>query len=158
MLVRDVLAVKAGEIFSVAPEVLVTEAIGMMVSRNIGSLVVLDEAGKVAGIITERDVLRATHKHACDLTKLRVEDLMTTRLILAGPEDTVDHARGIMTENRIRHLPVMLGDELIGLLTFHDVAKAVLEQTNFENQLLKKYIKDWPEETAETTPGSGTRS
>jgi len=156
MLVRDVLAVKAGEIFSIAPDVLVTEAIGMMVGRNIGSLVVLDEAGKVAGILTERDVMRAAHKHACDLTRLRVKDLMTSRLIQAGPEDTVDHARGIMTENRIRHLPVMLGDELLGLVTFHDVAKAVLEQTNFENQLLKKYIKDWPEEKAETTSGAGS--
>lgn len=150
MLVRDVLAVKTGEIFSVAPEVLVTEAIGMMVSRNIGSLVVLDEAGKVAGIITERDVLRAAHKHACDLTTLGVKDLMTRRLITAGPDDSVDHARSIMTENRIRHLPVMQGDQLLGLLTFHDVAKAVLEKTNFENQLLKKYIKNWPEEAAET--------
>lgn len=151
MLVRDVLAVKAGEIFSIAPEALVTDAIGMMVSRNIGSLVVFDEAGKVAGIITERDVMRAAHKHACELTELMVKDLMTTCLILAGPQDSVDHARSIMTENRIRHLPVMLGNELLGLLTFHDVAKAVLEKTNFENQLLKKYIKDWPEETDETT-------
>jgi len=151
MLLRDVLAVKAGEIFSVAPDALVTEAIGMMVSRNIGSLVVIDEAGRVAGIITERDVLRAAHKHACDLTTLSVKALMTTRLIIAGPEDSVDHARSIMTENRIRHLPVMLGNELLGLLTFHDVAKAVLEQTNFENQLLKKYIKDWPEGTSDAT-------
>lgn len=147
MLLRDVLTVKGGSIFSVAPEVPVTEAIGRMVSHDIGSLVVLDATGKVAGIITERDILRAAHKHACDLARLRVKDLMTTRLLQAGPEDTVDQARAIMTENRIRHLPVMLGDELLGVVTFHDVARAVLEQTRFENQLLKKYIKDWPEET-----------
>ena len=138
MLLRDVLAVKGGEIFSVAPEALVTEAIGMMVSRNIGSLVVFDEAGRVAGIITERDVMRAAHKHACDLTRLRVQDLMTSRLIQAGPEDTVDYTRGIMTENRIRHLPVMLGDKLLGLVTFHDVAKAVLEQTNFRKSAVEE--------------------
>lgn len=154
MLLRDVLAVKGSEIFSVAPEALVTEAIGVMVSRNIGSLVVLEEARKVAGIITERDVMRAAHKHACDLTQLKVKDLMTTRLIQGGPQDSVDHARSIMTENRVRHLPVMLGDELLGLVTFHDVARAVLEQTNFENQLLKKYIKDWPEEDVETSSGT----
>lgn len=155
MLVRDVLAVKAGDIFSTSPDTPVTEAIGMMVSRNIGSLVVLDAVGKVAGIITERDVMRAAHKHACDLTRLKVKALMTTRLVLAGPEDPVDHARSIMTENRIRHLPVMQGDKLLGLLTFHDVAKAVLEQTNFENQLLKKYIKDWPEEIPGTVSSPG---
>lgn len=142
---RDVLAVKGGEIYSVSPDKPVTEAINQMVDRNIGSLVVLDASGKMVGIITERDVLRAVHKHAADLSKLQVSDLMTSRLILGGPDDTVDYVRGIMTENRIRHLPVADGEKLLGVITFHDVAKACLKEVSFENQLLKKYIKHWPE-------------
>jgi CBS domain-containing protein len=115
------------------------------VQHNIGSLVVLNTAGTMVGIITERDVLRATHKHACDLAKLKVSDLMTTKLIVAGPEDTVNYVRGIMTENRIRHLPIVDGDKMLGLITFHDVAKASYKEITFENELLKKYIKHWPE-------------
>lgn len=145
MIVRDVLAVKSGEIFSISPEAMVTESISSMVEHNIGSLMVMDAAGKMLGIITERDIMRSAHKYSCDLSKLKVADLMTTRLILSGPDDSVDFVRGIMTENRIRHLPVVEGDKLLGVITFHDVAKACLKEISFENQLLKKYIKHWPE-------------
>lgn len=146
MITRDILAIKGGETFSVSPEIAVTEAIHQMVDRNIGSLVVLDGNGKMIGIITERDILRASYKHAGDLGKFKVQDLMTSKLIVAGPEDTVDYVRGIMTENHIRHLPVVDGDDLLGVITFHDVAKACLTDVSFENQLLKRYIKHWPEQ------------
>ena len=146
MFAREILAVKeGGEIFSTSPDNPVPAAIEMMVQRNIGSLLVLDSAGMMVGIITERDILRATHKYSCDLTKLKVSDLMTTNLIVAGPEDTVNYVRGVMTENRIRHLPVMDGDKVLGMITFHDVAKASFKEVTFENELLKKYIKHWPE-------------
>jgi len=146
MNVRDVLAVKSGEIFSVSPDTPVTEAIRLMVESDIGALVVLDGAGKMIGIITERDMLRASHKYSGDLSKLKVTDLMSRRLIVSGPEDTVDYVRGIMTENHIRHLPVMDADTLLGVITFHDVAKACLHDVSFENRLLKRYIKQWPDE------------
>ncbi len=145
MIIRDILAIKGGETFSISPEIPVTEAIHQMVDRNIGSLVVLDSKGKMIGIVTERDILRASYKYACDLGKFKVQDLMTKELIVAGPEDTVDYVRGIMTENHIRHLPVVDGENLMGVITFHDVAKACLTDANFENQLLKRYIKHWPE-------------
>ena len=145
MIVRDVLAVKGNEVFSIPPSDSVTEAIRHMVEHNIGSLVVFDSAGLLAGIITERDILRAAHKYSCDLSKLKVSDLMTTKMIVAGPEDTVNYARGIMTESRIRHLPIVDGEKLLGLITFHDVAKASFKEVTFENELLKKYIKHWPE-------------
>lgn len=146
MFAREILAVKdGGEVFSTSPEMLVPAAIEMMVQRNIGSLLVLDSAGLMVGIITERDVLRAAHKYSCDLAKLKVSDLMTTNMIVAGPEDTVNYVRGVMTENRIRHLPVMDGEKVLGMITFHDVAKASYKEVTFENELLKKYIKHWPE-------------
>ena len=146
MIIREILTLKGGETYSTTPEKHVTEAIQQMVERNIGSLIVLDEARKMIGIITERDILRAAYKHACDLSKCTVKELMTTRLIVGGPEDTVDYVRGIMTENHVRHLPVVEEGNLLGLITFHDVAKACMNEASFENQLLKRYIKHWPEQ------------
>ncbi|MBT9613051.1 MAG: CBS domain-containing protein [Burkholderiales bacterium] len=146
MIIREILAFKGGATFSTSPEKPVVEAIQQMVERSIGSLIVLDDTGKMVGIITERDILRAVHKYACDLGTFKVTDLMTTRLIVGGPEDTVDHVRGMMTENHIRHLPVVEGAALLGVITFHDVAKACLNEASFQNKLLKGYIKNWPEE------------
>lgn len=146
MIVREILAFKGGATFSTSPETPVMEAIKQMAERSIGSLIVLDEAGKMTGIITERDILRAVHKYACDLNQHRVGDLMTTRLVVGQPEDTVDQVRSMMTENHIRHLPVQEGDVLLGVITFHDVAKACLKEAHFENKLLKHYIKNWPEQ------------
>ena len=146
MVIREILALKGGATFSTAPEKPLAEAIQQMVERSIGSLIVLDDAGKMIGIITERDILRAVHKYSFDLSQHKVQDIMTTRLIIGGPEDTVDQVRGMMTENHIRHLPVLEGDTLLGVLTFHDVAKACLNEASFQNKLLKGYIKNWPEE------------
>jgi CBS domain-containing protein len=145
MIVRDVLLVKSGETFSIPPESQITDSIRLMVEHDIGSLVVMDSAGKMIGIITERDIMRAAHKYSCDLGKLTVRDLMTSRLIVCGPDDTVDYVRGIMTKNHIRHLPVVDEENLLGVITFHDVARACLNEANFENELLKRYIKHWPE-------------
>lgn len=146
MIIREILAFKGGTTFSTSPEKPVMEAIQQMVERSIGSLIVLDDAGKMIGIITERDILRAVHKYASGLSEYKVSDLMTTRLIVGGPEDTVDQVRGMMTENHIRHLPVVEGDNLLGVITFHDVAKVCLNEASFENKLLKRYIKHWPDQ------------
>lgn len=146
MIIREILAFKGGTTFSTSPEKPVMEAIQQMVERSIGSLIVLDDAGKMIGIITERDILRAVHKYTSGLSKYKVSDLMTSRLIVGGPEDTVDQVRGMMTENHIRHLPVVEGDNLLGVITFHDVAKVCLNEASFENKLLKRYIKHWPDQ------------
>ena len=146
MIIREILAFKGGDTFSTSPDQSVAVAIQQMAERNIGSLIVLDEAGKMVGIITERDILRAVHKHHYDLSKFTVRDLMTAKLIIGAPEDSVDHVRGMMTENHIRHLPVVEGDHLLGVITFHDVAKACLNEASFQNKLLKRYIKNWPEQ------------
>lgn len=145
MIIREILAFKGGATYSTSPEKPVAEAIQQMVERSIGSLIVLDDAGKMIGIITERDILRAVHKYGGDLNQYTVSDLMTTHLVVGGPEDTVDQVRGMMTENHIRHLPVMEDGKLLGVITFHDVAKACLNEASFENKLLKRYIKNWPE-------------
>lgn len=144
MILRDILTIKGGEIISISPGQIVPEAVSLMTQHNIGSLVVM-EGGRMIGIVTERDVLRALHRLGCDISKAKVEDLMSRDLIVGNPEDTLDYVRGVMTENRIRHLPVVEGETLLGVITFHDVAKACLTENNFELQLLKKYIRHWPE-------------
>jgi CBS domain-containing protein len=144
MIIRDILASKPShEIFSISPESTVADAVKQMAERNIGSLVVM-RGGKMVGLITERDVVRATLK-VCDLCDVSVAEVMVAEPVVGGPDDSVDYVRGVMTETRISHLPVVSEGELIGIISFHDVARAALNEAAFENRLLKRYIKHWPE-------------
>lgn len=144
MIVRDILTIKGGDIYSTTPSESLGDAVRLMVEHDIGSLVVKD-GDTMVGLITERDVLRELVRHGCNLTTLSVSDLMITEPIIAGLDDTVDYVRGVMTEHRISHMPVFQDDRLLGIISFHDVAKACLREANFENLLLKRYIKHWPE-------------
>lgn len=144
MIVRDILTVKGGDIYSITPSQSLGDAVRLMVENDIGSLVV-KEGDTMVGLITERDVLREMVRHGCNLTTLSVSDLMITEPIIAGLDDTVDYVRGVMTEHRISHMPVFDEERLLGIISFHDVAKACLREANFENLLLKRYIKHWPE-------------
>lgn len=144
MIVRDILTVKGGDIYSTTPSESLGHAVRLMVENDIGSLVV-KEGDTMVGLITERDVLRELVRHGCNLTTLSVSDLMITEPIIAGLDDTVDYVRGVMTEHRISHMPVLQDDRLLGIISFHDVAKACLREASFENLLLKRYIKHWPE-------------
>ncbi len=144
MLIRDILTVKGAEIYGVAPDQPLSEAIRLMVEHAIGSVVVMGK-GSMVGLLTERDIVVAMDRRGCDLGGLKVSDIMVTEPIIGSPDDTVDYVRGVMTNNRITHLPVTEGDTLLGIISFHDVAKACLSEASFENLLLKRYIKHWPE-------------
>jgi CBS domain-containing protein len=145
MQIREVLEVKAGgEIFSIAPDALVEEAVARMVERGIGSLVVLKE-GVLVGFITERDIVRGMHRDSVCLTGFKVSDIMEQEPLVVTPEDSVDYARDAMTKSHTSHLVVLDGNKLAGVISFHDVARACLKEANFENALLKRYIKHWPE-------------
>lgn len=144
MIVRDILTIKGGDIYSIWPSQPLSEAVRLMVEHDIGSLVIKDGETMV-GLITERDVLRELVRHGCNATTLKVSELMITEPIIAGMDDTVDYVRGVMTEHRISHMPVVEEERLLGIISFHDVAKACLREANFENLLLKRYIKHWPE-------------
>jgi CBS domain-containing protein len=141
MKVRDLLQVKGTAVMSIHPEATLHDALAALVRHRIGSLVVLDDAGKVAGIITERDLLRECLLRGEQLKDLQVREVMTTRLIIGVPEDQVSYIMGIMTHNRIRHLPIMDGQRLEGLISIGDLVKAQLEETEFENRYLKEYIQ-----------------
>ena len=144
MVIRDILNMKGGAIFSIAPDGRVSDAVGMMVEHDIGSLVVM-KGGRMTGMVTFREVLQAIDANSGNLAGLRVESVMVASPICGSPDDTIDHLREVMTDNHVRYLPVREGDRLLGVISFHDVAKSVIKETSFENRLLKRYIKNRPE-------------
>jgi CBS domain-containing protein len=144
MVIRDILNMKGGQIYSVAPDGRVADAVKLMVSQDIGSLVVLDD-GRMAGMLTFREVLQGLNAQGGNLGDLRVKSLMVADPVCGSPDDSIEHLREVMTQNHVRYLPVRDGDRLLGVISFHDVAKSVIKETSFENRLLKRYIKNWPE-------------
>ena len=145
MIMRDILKIKGGTIFSIAPQGDVSDAVGMMVKHDIGSLVVLDGA-RLAGMLTFREVLKALEASKGSLAGVKVGDVMLRDPPCGNPEDSLESLRELMNKDHIRYLPVRDGDKLLGVISFHDVANAVIKETSFHNRLLKTYIKNWPEE------------
>lgn len=141
MKIKDILRQKGATVQTVAPDASVQDAMSLLVEHNIGSLIVRKKGGDIVGIITERDILRqcaASGDH--DPDKTRVSDVMTADLIIGVPDDDLEYVMGIMTKNRIRHLPVLDGGELEGIISIGDVVNAHLHETKFENRLLRDYI------------------
>jgi CBS domain-containing protein len=145
MFIRDILSLKGKTLFSIDPAGRVSEAVRLMVAHDVGSLVVMED-GRMAGMLTFREVLKALDARGGDLGALQVGAVMDTDPVCGSPDDTIDHLREVMTQNHIRYLPVREGDALVGVISFHDVARAVIKETSLENRLLKRYIKHWPEE------------
>ena len=145
MLIRDILNLKGSTLFSIVPTGRVSEAVSIMVKNDIGSLVVM-EGGRMTGMITFREVLGALDAQHGDLGDLQVGTVMVKEAICGHPDDTIDRLRVVMTRNHIRYLPITDNEQLLGVISFHDVARAVTKETSMENRLLKRYIKNWPEE------------
>jgi CBS domain-containing protein len=145
MQIRDILGMKGSTIFSIEPEGRLAAAVDLMVSNDIGSLVVMRD-GKMAGMLTFREVLQELKTRAGNLGDARAGDVMNAAPIAGAPSDTVEQVRETMTANHVRYLPILDQGRLLGVISFHDIAKAVIKQTDFENRLLKRYIRHWPEE------------
>ena len=144
MQVSEILKVKGNALFTIAPEGKLTEAVSIMAQHNMGSLVVIDK-GRMVGMLTFKEVLAALDKGSGALDDARVRDTMERDPVTASPAMEVNDLRRIMIESGARYLPVMDRDNLLGVISFRDVAKAVLEEQDFENRMLKGYIKNWPE-------------
>lgn len=141
MKVCDILHTKGTDVITTTPDATLHEALRTLVMSRVGALVVLNPPGKVVGIITERDLLRLCAARNDEIDRLCVADWMTTDLIIGVPTDEVGYIMGIMTNNRIRHLPIMADGRLEGIISIGDVVKAQLEETAFENRYLKDYIQ-----------------
>lgn len=141
MKVRDILAIKGSHVQTIDPDRTVLDAVGLLVEHRIGALLVRDPRGRVAGIISERDVLRLCRDRSAELGRLRVRDVMTRDLVICVPDDEIDYAMGIVTKNRVRHLPVMEGERVAGMISIGDLVKASLEAAEYENRYLREYIE-----------------
>ncbi|MEK9774679.1 MAG: CBS domain-containing protein [Quisquiliibacterium sp.] len=153
MQVSEILRVKGSTLFTVAPETVLSDCVITMAEQDIGSLVVMDK-GHLAGMLTFREVLRVLAKRQKEhrtgptppVAEILARDVMNANPMVAEPAMEVNELRRLMLETRQRYLPVMQDGTLLGVLSFHDVARAVLEEQSFENKMLKAYIRDWPAE------------
>ena len=147
MLVSEILRIKGHTLFTTPPERPVLEAVEVMAQHDIGSLVVMDH-GRLAGMLTFAEVLQAIAERRGSLGDVTVADIYESEPLTAAPGLDVMELRRAMLDRHARYVPVMDGTTLQGVVSFHDVAKAVYEEQSFENRMLKSYIKDWPDEEA----------
>jgi len=147
MLVSEILRIKGHTLFTTPPERTLLEAVTVMAEHDIGSLVVMDH-GRMAGMLTFAEVLKALAQRGGALGDAAVDELYVRDPLTAAPDLDVMELRRVMLERHARYVPVMDGTTLLGVVSFHDVAKAVYEDQSFENRMLKSYIKNWPDEEA----------
>lgn len=140
MLVREILRVKGSQVFTIPSTASVSDVVNELIANNCGSLVVSD-GDHMIGIISERDIIRACAAMHDSLKDMPLRPLMSRNVITVSPMDKVGDVMGMMTEHRVRHLPVMEAGELIGLISIGDVVKAQHTELTTENQLLKEYIQ-----------------
>jgi len=143
MQVKEILRVKGNRLITAEPASRAVDAVKTMAEQNLGSLVVLDQ-GRMAGMLTFHELLEALAKRGGALGDLKVSEIMVRDPVTASPEMEVNDLRRTMLETSARYLPVMQDGKLLGVISFRDVAKAVLEEQDFENKMLKGYIKNWP--------------
>lgn len=145
MRLQDILAVKGTTVFTTSPDIVLAEVVRQMVEHNIGSMLVcqrdLTLGERLVGILTERDMLRCFAAGKCDLTQLKVANVMTTKLITARPTDSVTDLMGVMTTHRIRHVPIVSGESLVGMVSIGDLLKAQHDHLVAENQFMRDYIQ-----------------
>ena len=148
--VADLLTDKARQaeskraLFSLSPDRTVSEAVASMAKNEISSMIVM-EADQMVGLITFRELLIGLNSHSGNLMQAKCRNVMKINPPVAKPEDSTDHLRCLMTELHITHVPVVDHGVLVGILSFHDIARSAIKDVAFENQLLKQYIKNWPE-------------
>lgn len=157
MKVTKILEVKGATLYTMNPEQSLADAVILMAEHDIGSVVIMS-GGKLVGMLTFREVIRILAKRQSEnrtgptppVSSFKISEVMNPSPTVADPDMDVDTLRALMIESHERYLPVMNGDVLLGVVSFHDVARAVLEMQSFENKMLKAYIRDWPEESAGT--------
>ena len=140
MKIEDILRTKGHEVVTITESQTVLDAVKVLVDENIGSLVVTDGQRPV-GIFTERDVLRLTARAPGDLETIQIGEVMTKDVITASPDDALLAVMEVMTENKIRHVPVMLDDRLAGMVSIGDLVNAFRVSAESENSQLRQYIQ-----------------
>jgi CBS domain-containing protein len=152
MKVSDILRVKGSTLFTVKPDELLSTALNAMAEKDIGSLVVMSQ-GQLAGMLTFREVIQQVVKNGGQVGNTTVREAMDAEPQTCSSDTDLDEVRRIMLERHARYMPIMDAHMLMGVISFYDVAKAVVDSQDFENKMLKAYIRDWPGQESTTTPG-----
>ncbi|BBY61901.1 CBS domain-containing protein [Mycolicibacterium helvum] len=139
MRIADILRTKGAAVATVTETTTVTGLLAELVIHNIGAMVVVGPDG-VVGIVSERDVVRKLHDHGPELLRSSVSDIMSQIVVTCTPDDQIDDLSALMTNNRVRHVPVMQGGRLVGIVSIGDVVKNRMEQLQAEQQQLQAYI------------------
>ena len=145
MKVSDILRVKGSTLFTVKPDEPLATALNVMAEKDIGSLVVMSQ-GQLAGMLTFREVIQQVVKNGGQVGATTVHQAMDAQPLTCSSDTDLDDVRRIMLERHARYMPIMDAHVLMGVISFYDVAKAVVESQDFENKMLKAYIRDWPEQ------------
>ncbi len=144
MKVSDILRIKGCTLYTVTPDELLIKSLALMADRDIGSLVVM-EHGDLVGMLTVRELTKVLVKTGGNITSTIVRTAMDDHPLTCTMQTNMDEVRRMMLDRHARYLPVMDKKMLMGVISFHDVARAVVDSQNFENKMLKAYIHDWPE-------------
>jgi CBS domain-containing protein len=150
MKVSDILRVKGSTLYTVRPDEPLTDAVAVMAEKDIGSLVVM-EHGDLIGMLTFREVIKRIVQNGGSIGNSSVRSALDDHPLTCTPDTELDEVRRMMLEWHARYMPVMSNRMLMGVISFYDVAKTVVDSQNFENKMLKAYIRDWPEEKADPT-------
>ena len=150
MKVTDILRVKGNTLYTVNPDQLLAHAVQTMSELDIGSLVVM-EHGDLCGMLTFREVINAVVKNGGSLGTLHVRSMMDDAPLTCTPATEIDEVRRMMLQRHARYMPVIDQRRLMGVISFYDVARTVVEAQDFENRLLKAYIRDWPADDGAAT-------
>ena len=153
MKVSDILRVKGGTLFTATPDEPLAHAVQMMSEHDIGSLVVM-EHGDLVGMLTFREVIQKIVKNGGNIGGTQVRSAMDDAPLTCTMETEMDEVRRMMLDRHARYMPVMDKRMLMGVISFYDVAKAVVDSQNFENKMLKAYIRDWPGQETGAKPAN----
>lgn len=140
MSVKEFLALNKREVIKVQSDATVYDAIDILVKNRIGALPALDENGVMEGIITERDILKICAQHREGISRIKINDVMTKDVIIGVPDDNIEYVMTVMTEKKVRHLPVMDGFELFGMISARDIVESQLLESRAEIRHLNDYL------------------
>lgn len=141
--VRDMLKIKGFQVYTIRPEATVFEALQLMADRNVGSVLVM-EGEQLLGVLSERDYARKIDLECREARETPVAEIMTSRVLYVRPDETADDCMALMTEKRVRHLPVIEEERVIGVISIGDVVKNVISEKEFIIEQLENYITGTP--------------
>lgn len=141
MKVKDILTTKGSRVITTHEDTLLLDTMAIFFANRVGSLLVVDKNDKILGIVAPNDILKCVHNNPEAVRTIKVNEVMVSDLIIATPDDDIDYIQNIMTENRVRHIPILEDGTLVGLVSIGDIVKALMSEKHVENRYLKDYIE-----------------